>query len=56
MELDAVTVGEAMVLFAAQQTGPLHEVEAFSRTTDGADLNVAIGQGRRLRRTRTAGH
>ncbi|WP_280156466.1 sugar kinase [Piscinibacter sp. XHJ-5] len=46
MQLDVVTVGEAMILFAAQQTGPLHEVEGFARTTAGADLNVAIGLAR----------
>ena len=53
MRLDLITVGEAMVLFAAQQPGPLDEVEAFSRTTAGAELNVAIGLRRdRGRRTR----
>ena len=43
MELDVLTVGEAMVLFAAQQPGPLDAVQSFSRSTAGADLNVAIG-------------
>lgn len=46
MELDVVTVGEAMVLFAAQQSGPLATVETFSLTTAGAELNVAIGLAR----------
>src|SRR5213593_4677918 len=46
MELDVVTVGEAMVLFAAQQTRPLDEVRTFARTTAGAELNVAIGLAR----------
>ena len=46
MELDVVTVGEAMVLFAAQQPGPLDTVETFARTTAGAELNVAIGLAR----------
>jgi len=46
MSLDVVTVGEAMVLFAAQQPGALHEVDAFARSTAGADLNVAIGLAR----------
>ena len=46
MELDVITVGEAMVLFAAQQTGPLDAVESFNRTTAGAELNVAIGLAR----------
>jgi len=46
MELDVVTVGEAMVLFAAQKPGPLEEVDAFARTTAGAELNVAVGLSR----------
>jgi 2-dehydro-3-deoxygluconokinase len=46
MELDVVTVGEAMVLFAAQQPGSLEEVESFARTTAGAELNVAVGLSR----------
>lgn len=46
MELDVVTVGEAMVLFAAQQAGRLEEVDAFTRTSAGAELNVAIGLAR----------
>jgi 2-dehydro-3-deoxygluconokinase len=46
MALDVVTAGEAMVLFAAQQPGPLDEVSAFTRTTAGAELNVAIGLAR----------
>lgn len=46
IDLDVVTVGEAMVLFAAQQTGPLDTVASFARTTAGAELNVAIGLAR----------
>ncbi len=46
MKLDVVTVGEAMVLFAAQRPGPLDAVEAFTRSIAGADLNVAIGLSR----------
>ena len=46
MELDVVTVGEAMVLFAAQRPGPLDAVEAFTRSIAGAELNVAIGLSR----------
>ena len=46
MALDVVTVGEAMVLFAAQQPGPLDRVETFARATAGAELNVAIGLAR----------
>lgn len=45
-ELDVVTVGEPMVLFAAQQAGPLNEASSFARTTAGAELNVAIGLAR----------
>lgn len=44
--LDVITAGEAMVLFAAQQAGPLEQVSAFTRTTAGAELNVAIGLAR----------
>ncbi len=43
---DVVTVGEAMVLFAAQQTGALEAVETFARKSAGAELNVAIGLAR----------
>ena len=44
--LDVITVGEAMVLFAAQQAGPLDDASSFARTTAGAELNVAIGLAR----------
>ncbi len=46
MALDVVTAGEAMVLLAAQQPGPLEAVDTFARTTAGAELNVAIGLAR----------
>ena len=46
MKLDVITAGEAMVLFAAQQPGPLEQVGAITRTTAGAELNVAIGLAR----------
>jgi 2-dehydro-3-deoxygluconokinase len=46
MKLDVITAGEAMVLFAAQQPGALDEVSAFTRTTAGAELNVAMGLAR----------
>jgi 2-dehydro-3-deoxygluconokinase len=45
-DLDVITTGEAMVLFAAQQTGPLENVSMFARTSAGAELNVAIGLAR----------
>ncbi|MBT0569473.1 sugar kinase [Curvibacter sp. CHRR-16] len=41
--LDVLTLGEAMALFVAQDSGPLSQVEHFARTTAGAELNVAIG-------------
>lgn len=44
--LDVITVGEAMVLFAAQQAGSLDDAHSFARTTAGAELNVAIGLAR----------
>jgi 2-dehydro-3-deoxygluconokinase len=46
MELDVITVGEAMVQFAALQPGPLDDAQTFTRTTAGAELNVAIGLAR----------
>ena len=46
MTLDVFTVGEAMVLFAAAQAGPLDTVATFVRSTAGAELNVAIGLAR----------
>lgn len=46
MHLDVVTAGEPMVLFAAQQPGPLESVSSFARATAGAELNVAIGLAR----------
>ena len=46
MGMDVITAGEAMVLFAAQQTGPLENVASFSRTSAGAELNVAMGLAR----------
>jgi len=46
MSLDVITPGEAMVLFAAQQAGPLDQVASFAKTTAGAELNVAIGLAR----------
>lgn len=46
LTLDVVTVGEAMAMFVACQTGPLEEVTKFSRQVAGAELNVAIGLAR----------
>ena len=46
MELDVITVGEPLVLLAAQQPGPLEAVASFARHIAGAELNVAIGLAR----------
>ena len=43
---DVVTLGEALVLWAAEQTGPLAEVQSFSQHTAGAETNVAVGLAR----------
>ncbi|MCY7388913.1 MAG: sugar kinase [Burkholderiales bacterium] len=43
---DVVTVGEAMALFIARQSGALSEVRDFQRATAGAELNVAVGLSR----------
>ncbi|WP_272674220.1 MULTISPECIES: sugar kinase [unclassified Providencia] len=45
-QLDVVTLGEAMMMFVATQTGKLHEVENFVRRAAGAELNVAVGLSR----------
>ncbi|WP_040205783.1 sugar kinase [Neobacillus jeddahensis] len=45
-QLDTVTFGEAMMMFMANQTGPLHEVSQFTRELAGAETNVAIGLAR----------
>ena len=39
---DVVTLGEAMVLLAAEETGPLAHVRLFSKHTAGAETNVAV--------------
>lgn len=43
MALDVITVGEAMVQFAALEAGPLDQASTFTRISAGAELNVAIG-------------
>ncbi|MBN6362202.1 sugar kinase [Providencia huaxiensis] len=45
-QLDVITLGEAMMMFVATQTGELHEIESFIRRAAGAELNVAIGLSR----------
>ncbi len=44
--LDAVTIGEAMALFIARETGDLATAESFIKRIAGAELNVAIGLAR----------
>jgi 2-dehydro-3-deoxygluconokinase len=46
MALDVLTLGEAMVLFAAEDAGPLSQAARFRRFSAGAELNVAIGLSR----------
>lgn len=40
---DVLCFGETMAMFVAEQTGPLAQVEHFSKRIAGADSNVAIG-------------
>ena len=44
--LDVVTLGEAMLMFVAEEPGPLEQVQHFSKRTAGAETNVAIGLAR----------
>ena len=44
--LDVVTFGEAMAMFVAQESGPLHRAATFVRATAGAETNVATGLAR----------
>ena len=46
MDLDVVTLGEAMTLFVAETPGPLDGVMRFAKRTAGAETNVAIGLAR----------
>ena len=43
---DVVTLGEALVLLAADQPGPLAAVQSFTAYTAGAETNVAVGLAR----------
>jgi len=49
--LDAVTFGEALALFVAQQEGDLAQVSDYKRVLAGAEVNVAIGLTRLGHRT-----
>ncbi|WP_019909162.1 sugar kinase [Paenibacillus sp. HW567] len=44
--LEAVTFGEPMAMFYANEAGPLHEVTSFSKALAGAESNVATGLSR----------
>lgn len=46
LQLDVLTLGEALVLFAAEDAGPLAGAERLRRYSAGAELNVAIGLAR----------
>lgn len=43
--LDVITIGEAMAMFVATETGDLAAVEHFMKRVAGAELNVATGFG-----------
>ena len=42
VELDVITLGETMVLFTPETTGPLRYVHTFNKTIGGAESNFAI--------------
>ncbi|MCW1833272.1 sugar kinase [Pantoea ananatis] len=44
--LDVITLGEAMAMFVARETGDLAAVDTFVKRAAGAELNVAIGLAR----------
>jgi 2-dehydro-3-deoxygluconokinase len=44
--LDAVTYGEPLVVFIAQEPGPLAQAQRFRKSIAGAELNVAVGLSR----------
>lgn len=46
MNLDVVTLGEAMLMLVADEPGPLEKVQGFHKRTAGAETNVAIGLAR----------
>ncbi|MEO3946654.1 sugar kinase [Gorillibacterium sp. CAU 1737] len=45
-EFAAVTFGEPMAMFYANEVGDLHEVHSFTRALAGAESNVAVGLSR----------
>ena len=50
-QLNAVTFGEPMAMFYANEAGPLHEVTSFSKALAGAESNVATGLSRLAHKT-----
>ena len=46
MNLDVVTLGEAMLMLVAEEPGLLENVQRFTKRTAGAESNVAIGLAR----------
>jgi 2-dehydro-3-deoxygluconokinase len=44
--LDVVTLGEAMGLLVARESGPLDEATSFDKGSAGAETNVAVGLAR----------
>lgn len=44
--LDVITLGEAMAMFVATETGDLADVDRFIKRVAGAELNVATGLAR----------
>ena len=44
--MDVVTFGEAMVMFIANEVGPLHQIRCFYKSLAGAEVNTAIGFAR----------
>lgn len=45
-QLDVITIGEAMAMFVAKETGDLAAAESFVKRVAGAELNVATGLAR----------
>ena len=44
--IDVITIGDAMITFDPNVSGPLRFAETFTRRIGGAELNVAIGCSR----------
>ncbi len=44
--LDVITIGEAMAMFVATETGNLADATQFIKRAAGAELNVATGLAR----------